>query len=66
MVFKTGFEKIAIGETRAATELEIGVTLAKLTGLLGRTDEAITRFDRLAAEHKDSFEVEEALAHLEW
>jgi tetratricopeptide (TPR) repeat protein len=66
LVFKTGFEKIAIGETRAATELEIGVTLAKLTGLLGRTDEAITRFDRLAAEHKDSYEVEEALAHLEW
>jgi len=65
-LFNTKFEKFQSAPMQPATELETGLTLAKLVLLTGHTEEAASRLNSLAAGHKDSYEVEEALAHLEW
>jgi Flp pilus assembly protein TadD len=51
---------------RPATELEVGVTLAKITGLLGKVEEARRRLDEMAAAHQDNPEIEEAQAYMAW
>ncbi len=66
VLFKTQFEKIKIEPARAATDVETGITLAKLTALLNRIEEASTRFSELARIHPQNAEIEEALAHLSW
>lgn len=66
VLFKTQFEKITVGELQPATDLEIGLTLAKLVALTGHPDDAIRRLDSLASAHPDSYQVEESRAYLEW
>lgn len=66
VLFKTRFEKMTVGPAQPATELETGLTLAKLTALLRRYDEAADRLKQLSIAHKDSYEIEEGLAHLYW
>ncbi len=66
ILFKTRFQKIQVDPGRPATALEVDLTLAKLTTLLRRYDEAVERYRRLAEAHRDNFEIEEALAHLYW
>ena len=66
VAFKTQFEKFAIGKLEPAGDLEIGLTLAKLVALNGRFDEAASRLGELATAHRDSYEVDEGLAYLEW
>ena len=55
-----------IGPARPATDMETGLTLAKLSSLLGRFPEATTRLDALAAKHPDNYEIDEARAYLAW
>ncbi len=66
VLFKTRFEKIDVGTLQPAGELEVELTLAKLVGLAGHLDEAVRRLNELSAAHKDSYEVEEALAYFDW
>jgi len=66
VAFKARFEKIELAPARAATDLETGLSLAKLAALIGHTDDARNRLVQLANEHKESYAVEEALAYLEW
>jgi tetratricopeptide (TPR) repeat protein len=66
VAFKTRFEKIRIDPAQPATELELGITLAKLKTLLGHYDDATERFTELAKSHPGSAEIEEALAYLYW
>ena len=66
VLFKTQFEKITVGELQPATDLEIGLTLAKLVGLTGHPEDATRRLDALASAHPDDYQVEESLAYLEW
>jgi tetratricopeptide (TPR) repeat protein len=65
-LFKTRFQKVRVEPGRAATDLEIGLTLAKLTALLRHYDEAVERYQRLAETNRDNLEIEEALAYLYW
>ena len=51
---------------RPATELEVGVTLAKLTALLGHFDEAGKTLGQLSAAHPANPDIEEAQAYLAW
>jgi predicted Zn-dependent protease len=51
---------------RPATGLEIDLTLAKVTGLLGRLEEARKRLDRMSAAHEANPEIEEAQAYIAW
>ncbi len=64
--YKAGLQRVEIGPARPATELEIGLTLAKLMALLGRLDEAAGRLDQLSAAHPGNPEIEQALAYLAW
>lgn len=66
VLFKTQFEKIKIDRAQPARDIEVGITLAKLTALLNRTDEATARFTELARTHPSNAEIEEALAYLSW
>jgi Flp pilus assembly protein TadD len=66
VLFKEGFRKIEIAPAQPATDLGVGLTLARLVSLLGRQEEAAGRLRELSAAHKDSYEVEEALAYTEW
>jgi tetratricopeptide (TPR) repeat protein len=66
VLFKARFEKMETGKPRPATELETGLVLAKLLWFSGHKEEATRQLDRLAAGHKDSYEVEEALAYHAW
>jgi tetratricopeptide (TPR) repeat protein len=66
VLFDTKLQKIQVADPRPATELEIGLTLAKLTGLLRRHVDAERRFLDLAKAHPDNSEVYEALGYLSW
>lgn len=66
VAYNTGFQKVEVGKAQSPTELEIDLTLAKLVELLGRSQEAEKRMEQLAATHRDAYEVDEALAYLEW
>ena len=55
-----------IGPARPATEMESGLTLAKLSSLLGRFPEAKARLDALAVKNPDNYEIDEARAYLAW
>ena len=52
--------------SRPATDFETAMTLAKLTAMLGRFDEAGRSLDRLAAAHPDNTDVEMARAYIAW
>lgn len=65
-LFDTRLQKIEVGDPRPATELETGLTLAKLTGLLRRREEASRRFEELAKAYPDNWEIHEAIGHLSW
>ncbi len=49
-----------------ATPLESGLALANLLANMRRPDEARAAYERLAAEHTKSWEVEEGLGYLSW
>lgn len=66
ILYKSGYEKIKVEPARPATDVEVGITLAKLTALLRNYEEAARRFSELAAASPDNPEIEEALAHLAW
>ena len=51
---------------RPATDLEIGLTLARITGLLGKLEEERKALDRLSAANKGNVEIEEAQTYLAW
>jgi tetratricopeptide (TPR) repeat protein len=63
-IFKTQFEKMPTFETRPATDLETGLTLAALTAFANRVDDAEKQLKALAETNKNSYEVQEALASL--
>jgi len=52
--------------SRPATELEVGLTLAKITGLQRRFDEAGKKLAELSAAHPRNSDIEEAQAYLAW
>jgi tetratricopeptide (TPR) repeat protein len=66
VLFDVKLQKISVSAPRPATELESELTLAKLVALLRRRDEARTRYAALAKANPGSWEIFEALAHLEW
>jgi tetratricopeptide (TPR) repeat protein len=66
VLFDVKLQKMTVSDPRAATDLETGLTLAKLTALLRRRDEARSRYAELAKAHPDNWEIYEALAHLYW
>jgi Flp pilus assembly protein TadD len=66
VLFDVKLQKIRVSDPRPATELETGLTLAKLTMLLRRRDEARTRYAELAKAYPDNWEIFEALAHVYW
>jgi tetratricopeptide (TPR) repeat protein len=66
VLFDVKLQKIRVSDPRPATELETGLTLAKLTMLLRRRDEARTRYAELAKAYPENWEIFEALAHVYW
>ena len=66
VMFDIKMQKIGVSDPRPATELEVGLTLAKLVSLLRRRDDAGARYAELAKAYPDSWEVFEGLAHLHW
>jgi tetratricopeptide (TPR) repeat protein len=66
LLFKTRFEKVKLDPAEPAGAVDVEVTLAKLTALMRRYDEAKERFIRLAETHPNNANVHEALAHLYW
>jgi tetratricopeptide (TPR) repeat protein len=61
--FRATLRTAEIGPARAATDLEMGVILAKLTGFAGRPAEAMSRLEQLAATHPANVEIDEAKAY---
>ena len=51
---------------RPANDVEVDLTLAKLTGMLGRSEEAREKLARIAAGHPGDPEIEEAQAYMAW
>ena len=66
ILYKTKFEKIQVEDAEPAKELDVSLTLAKLTALLGRYDDAIGRYKQLSGNGKDRYEAEEGLGYLYW
>jgi tetratricopeptide (TPR) repeat protein len=66
LLYKTRFEKVKLDPAEPAGEVDVEVTLAKLTALMRRYDEAKERFIRLAEAHPNHPQIHEALAHLYW
>ena len=66
VLFDTKLQKMQVADARTATELETGLTLAKLTASLRRREEAERRYAELAKAHPNNWEVYEALGHLSW
>ena len=66
VLFDTKLQKVQVAEPRPATDLETDLTLAKLTGLLRRREDAERRFLQLAKDHPNNWEVYEALGYLNW
>ena len=66
ILFSVPFQKFASGAAREATELEIGLTLAKLLSHTGHIQEASDRLQQLGAAYPNRWEVEEALGYLAW
>ena len=58
--------QVEIGPAQAVGEVEIGLVQAQILAMLGRPAEGIAQLERLRATHKESLEIEEALARLEW
>jgi len=65
-VFAAPLQRDETMTVRPATDLEVDLTLAKLTGLLGRSEEAKKKVDQLAAGHPNDPEIEEAQAYMAW
>jgi tetratricopeptide (TPR) repeat protein len=66
VLFDVKLQKMTVSDPRAATDLETGLTLAKLIALLRRRDEARSRYGELAKAYPDNWEIYEGLAHLYW
>jgi tetratricopeptide (TPR) repeat protein len=66
VLYDVKLQKMDVSEPRQATELESGLTLAKLTGLLRRTQEAERRLSDLEKAYPENWEVHEAIGHLYW
>jgi tetratricopeptide (TPR) repeat protein len=66
VLFDVKLQKMTVSDPRPSTQLETELTLAKLTALLRRRDEARARYAELAKAHPDNWEIYEALAHLYW
>jgi tetratricopeptide (TPR) repeat protein len=64
--FRSTLRTADIGPAKPATELETSLTLAKLSSLLGRFDEAKTRLEALSTKHPENYEIDEARAYLAW
>jgi tetratricopeptide (TPR) repeat protein len=65
-MFDTKLESVKSMEPEPATDIQVGVVLAKLTSLLRRYDEAETRLKELVAKSPTDPEIQEALGHLYW
>jgi hypothetical protein len=55
---------VAIEPARPAATAEVELHLARIAGMLGRTEEARDRLARLAASHPDNRQIDEAQAYL--
>ena len=55
VLFDTKLQKVQVAEPRPATDLETDLTLAKLTGLLRRREDAERRFLQLAKDHPNNW-----------
>jgi tetratricopeptide (TPR) repeat protein len=64
--FHTETHRAATGPMAAATDVEIGLTLAKILAVTARPAEGMARLHLLAAKHKDNIDVAVAAAFLEW
>lgn len=62
--FKMTANKAAIESARPATDVEIGITLAKLTGMLGRFEDAKRQLAALSAANPADRAIDEAQAYL--
>jgi tetratricopeptide (TPR) repeat protein len=66
VLFDVKMQKIQLSAGQPATELETSLTLAKLTALLHRGDEAASRYAEIAKANPDNWQVQEAIGHLHW
>lgn len=65
-LFPTKLEKMTVAEPHPATDTQVGIVLARITGMLRRYDDAESRLKELALKDPDSAEIHEALGHLYW
>jgi tetratricopeptide (TPR) repeat protein len=66
VLFDVKMQKMQLSAGQPATELETSLTLAKLTALLRRGDEAASRYAEIAKANPDNWQVQEAIGHLHW
>jgi tetratricopeptide (TPR) repeat protein len=59
-------EKMQALDSQPATDIQVGVVLAKLTAMLRRYEEAESSLKELALKSPENFEIQEALGHLYW
>jgi hypothetical protein len=64
--YRAETQRAATGRVAVATDVQIGLTLAKILAATGRPAEAMARVHLLATTHKDNADVAEAAALLEW
>ena len=66
VLFDTRLQKMPVPETKPASEFDVELTLARLTGITGKTEEAQIRLERLTEQQPDKWEPWEALAQVAW
>jgi tetratricopeptide (TPR) repeat protein len=66
VLFDVKLRKMEVSPGQPASELETDLTLAKLTALLKRKDEAARRYAEIAKANPDNWQVQEAIGHLYW
>ena len=66
VLFDTRLQKIAVSEPKPASDFDVELTLARLTGITGKQEEALARLERLTKQQPDRWEPWEALAHVAW
>lgn len=64
--FHAETHRASTGPRVAASDVEIGLTLARILTLTGRPSEGMARLHLLATTHKDNVDIAEAAALLEW
>jgi tetratricopeptide (TPR) repeat protein len=66
VLFDTKLEKLKVGDPRPADSYDVELTLARLTSMLDRKEEATARLEKLAKDNPARWEPMEALGQLSW